>query len=152
MYFFIQGTTALILILAANTGYSAFPLLAVNLAKDKFIPRMFLSRGDRLGYSNGIIILGIASIILILVFHAETEHLIPLYAVGVFVPFTLSQTGMMVKWFREKPEGWIAKFIINTIGAFISFHRNNHVLFNQISTGLVYLNFCPNHRFCFPPN
>ena len=109
MYFFIQGTTALILVLAANTGYSAFPLLAVNLAKDKFIPRMFLSRGDRLGYSNGIIILGIASIILIFAFQAETEHLIPLYAVGVFIPFTLSQTGMMVKWFREKPEGWIAK-------------------------------------------
>ena len=75
MYFFIQGTTALILILAANTGYSAFPLLAVNLAKDKFIPRMFLSRGDRLGYSNGIIILGIASIILIVAFQAKTEHL-----------------------------------------------------------------------------
>lgn len=120
MYFFIQGTTALILILAANTGYSAFPLLAVNLAKDKFIPRMFLARGDRLGYSNGIIILGIASIILILAFHAETEHLIPLYAVGVFLPFTLSQSGMMVKWFREKPEGWILKFIINTTGAVIS--------------------------------
>lgn len=65
MYYFIQGTTALILILAANTGYSAFPLLAVNLAKDKFIPRMFTIRGDRLGYSNGIIILGVASIILI---------------------------------------------------------------------------------------
>lgn len=78
MYFFIQGTTALILVLAANTGYSAFPLLAVNLAKDKFIPRMFLMRGDRLGYSNGIIILGIASIILIFAFQAETEHLIPL--------------------------------------------------------------------------
>ncbi|WP_394234371.1 APC family permease [Niallia oryzisoli] len=120
MYFFIQATTALILILAANTGYSAFPLLAVNLAKDKFIPRMFLSRGDRLGYSNGIIILGFASILLILAFLAETEHLIPLYAVGVFVPFTLSQTGMMVKWYREKPEGWLPKFIINTIGAFIS--------------------------------
>lgn len=121
MYYFIQGTTALILILAANTGYSAFPLLAVNLAKDKFIPRMFLIRGDRLGYSNGIIILGIASIFLILAFHAETEHLIPLYAVGVFVPFTLSQTGMMVKWLREKPQGWIPKFIINTTGALISF-------------------------------
>ncbi|MEI4800546.1 APC family permease [Bacillus sp. FJAT-51639] len=121
MYFFIQGTTALILILAANTGYSAFPLLAVNLAKDKFIPRMFLARGDRLGYSNGIIILGIASIILILAFHAETEHLIPLYAVGVFLPFTLSQSGMMVKWFREKSKGWIPKFIINTMGAVISF-------------------------------
>ncbi|MGE7686804.1 APC family permease [Peribacillus simplex] len=121
MYFFIQGTTALILILAANTGYSAFPLLAVNLAKDKFIPRMFLVRGDRLGYSNGIIILGIASIILIVAFQAETEHLIPLYAVGVFIPFTLSQTGMMVKWIREKPQGWIPKLIVNTIGAVISF-------------------------------
>ncbi len=121
MYFFIQGTTALILILAANTGYSAFPLLAVNLAKDKFIPRMFLIRGDRLGYSNGIIILGIASIILIVAFHAKTEHLIPLYAVGVFFPFTLSQSGMMVKWLREKPEGWITKFIINTMGAVICF-------------------------------
>lgn len=121
MYFFIQGTTALILILAANTGYSAFPLLAVNLAKDKFIPRMFLVRGDRLGYSNGIIILGIASIILIVAFQAETEHLIPLYAVGVFIPFTLAQTGMMVKWIREKPQRWLPKLIVNTIGAVISF-------------------------------
>lgn len=121
MYYFIQGTTALILILAANTGYSAFPLLAVNLAKDKFIPRMFLARGDRLGYSNGIIILGALSIILIFVFHAKTEHLIPLYAVGVFIPFTLSQTGMIAKWLREKPKGWFTKLIINAIGALISF-------------------------------
>ncbi|MDR7236601.1 APC family permease [Neobacillus drentensis] len=121
MYFFIQGTTALILILAANTGYSAFPLLAVNLAKDKFIPRMFLIRGDRLGYSNGIIILAVTSIILIIAFQAETEHLIPLYAIGVFIPFTLSQTGMIVKWIREKPQGWLPKLIINTIGAMISF-------------------------------
>jgi amino acid transporter len=121
MYFFIQGTTALILILAANTGYSAFPLLAVNLAKDKFIARMFTIRGDRLGYSNGILILGISSIILIIVFKGQTEHLIPLYAVGVFIPFTLSQTGMIVKWFREKPKGWVPKLIVNTIGAIISF-------------------------------
>ncbi|WML42102.1 APC family permease [Neobacillus sp. OS1-2] len=121
MYYFIQGTTALILILAANTGYSAFPLLAVNLAKDKFIPRMFTIRGDRLGYSNGIIILGVASILLIMFFEGQTEHLIPLYAVGVFIPFTLSQTGMMLKWIREKPTGWGPKFIINTTGAIISF-------------------------------
>ncbi|MFB5763210.1 APC family permease [Paenibacillus medicaginis] len=121
MYFFIQGTTALILILAANTGYSAFPLLAVNLAKDKFIPRMFTVRGDRLGYSNGIIILGLLSIVLIMAFKGQTEHLIPLYAVGVFIPFTLSQTGMMLKWLRERPQGWGLKFIINTIGALISF-------------------------------
>ncbi|WNB91537.1 APC family permease [Bacillus sp. NEB1478] len=121
MYFFIQGTTALILILAANTGYSAFPLLAVNLAKDGFIPRMFTIRGDRLGYSNGILALGIASIILIIVFQGQTEHLIPLYAVGVFIPFTLSQTGMIVKWVREKPKGWVSKLIINATGALISF-------------------------------
>ncbi|WKA54713.1 APC family permease [Planococcus shixiaomingii] len=121
MYFFIQGTTALILILAANTGYSAFPLLAVNLATDKFIPRMFTVRGDRLGYSNGIIILGLASIILIVLFGGHTEQLIPLYAVGVFIPFTLSQTGMMVKWLREKPKGWETKFAINTAGAVICF-------------------------------
>ncbi|WNS43192.1 APC family permease [Paenibacillus sp. MMS20-IR301] len=121
MYFFLQGTTALILVLAANTGYSAFPLLAVNLAKDKFIPRMFTVRGDRLGYSNGILSLGILSIILIIAFEGRTEHLIPLYAVGVFIPFTLSQTGMMLKWIRQKPEGWLPKLIINTAGALISF-------------------------------
>ena len=121
MYFFIQGTTALILILAANTGYSAFPLLAVNLAKDKFIARMFTVRGDRLGYSNGILILGISSIILIIAFKGQTEHLIPLYAVGVFIPFTLSQTGMIVKWIRERPNRMGSKTNINTIGAVISF-------------------------------
>ncbi len=121
MYFFIQGTTALILILAANTGYSAFPLLAVNLAKDKFIPRMFTVRGDRLGYSNGILSLGVLSILLIIAFKGRTEHLIPLYAVGVFIPFTLSQTGMMVKWIREKPAGWAGKLAVNTTGALISF-------------------------------
>ncbi|MFC4306571.1 APC family permease [Cohnella boryungensis] len=121
MYFFIQGTTAMILILAANTGYSAFPLLAVNLAKDKFIPRMFKVRGDRLGYSNGIIMLGVLSILLIVVFSGDTEQLIPLYAVGVFIPFTLSQTGMSLKWIRQKPDGWVPKLIVNLIGALISF-------------------------------
>lgn len=121
MYFFIQGTTALILILAANTGYTAFPLLAVNLAKDKFIPRMFTIRGDRLGYSNGIIFLAISSILLIIVFEGRTEHLIPLYAVGVFIPFTLSQTGMVVKWVREKPKDWVRKLSINALGAIICF-------------------------------
>jgi amino acid transporter len=121
MYFFIQGTTAMILVLAANTGYSAFPLLAFNLAKDKYIARMFTIRGDRLGYSNGIIFLGVASILLIIVFKGQTEQLIPLYAVGVFIPFTLSQTGMLVKWIREKPKGWIVKLTINFVGALISF-------------------------------
>lgn len=142
MYFFVQGTTALILILAANTGYSAFPLLAVNLAKDKFIPRMFNSRGDRLGYSNGIIILGIASILLILAFKAHTESLIPLYAIGVFIPFTLSQTGMIVKWVNEKPRGWVPKLMINATGALISFTVTMMFFitkFNQVWPVLVFL-------------
>ncbi|MBU5349197.1 APC family permease [Paenibacillus lautus] len=142
LYYFIQGTTALILILAANTGYSAFPLLAVNLAKDKFIPRMFTVRGDRLGYSNGIIILGFFSILLLLAFEGKTEHLIPLYAVGVFIPFTLSQTGMMVKWIREKPEGWVGKLIINTTGACISFIVTMIFFFTkfaQVWTVLIFL-------------
>ncbi|MGG1675577.1 APC family permease [Neobacillus sp. NRS-1170] len=120
LYFFVQGTTALILVLAANTGYSAFPLLAFALAKDKYMPRMFTIRGDRLGYSNGIVSLGIASILLIIAFKGKTEHLIPLYAVGVFIPFTLSQTGMIIKWLREKPAGWVAKLTANLIGALIT--------------------------------
>ncbi|MCU9613243.1 APC family permease [Caldibacillus lycopersici] len=121
MYYFVQGTTALILILAANTGYSAFPLLAVNLSKDKYLPRMFNNRGNRLVYSNGILTLAVAAILLIIVFNGNTEHLIPLYAVGVFIPFTLSQTGMMLKWLKEKPTGWVSKFTVNTFGAFICF-------------------------------
>ena len=120
LYFFVQGTTALILVLAANTGYSAFPLLAFSLAKDKYMPRMFTIRGDRLGYSNGIVSLGVASIILIIASRGQTEHLIPLYAVGVFIPFTLSQTGMIIKWLREKPAGWVAKLSANLVGALIT--------------------------------
>ncbi|MCF2650524.1 APC family permease [Niallia circulans] len=121
MYYFIQVTTAIILILAANTGYAAFPLLAVNLASDKYMPRIFTVRGDRLSYSNGIVILGISSILLIIFFDGHTEKLIPLYAVGVFIPFTLSQTGMSRKWMKDKPEGWKGKLAINLIGAFITF-------------------------------
>lgn len=116
IYYIIQGVTALILFLAANTAYSAFPLLAFMLAKDKFMPHMFLVRGDRLGYSNGIIFLGVLSAILVIAFHGNTEGLIPLYAVGVFIPFTLSQLGMMIRWIKLKPSGWHVKLLINTIG------------------------------------
>ncbi|GAB6989647.1 APC family permease [Paenibacillus pini] len=116
IYYVIQGITALILFLAANTAYSAFPLLASMLAKDKFMPRMFMVRGDRLGFSNGIINLGILSALLVILFSGNTENLIPLYALGVFIPFTLSQLGMMMRWIKLKPSGWRTKLIINTIG------------------------------------
>lgn len=120
-YYVIQAVTALILILAANTGFSAFPMLAVSLSKDNYLPRMLQMRGDRLGYSNGILMLGIGAIILLLVFNGQTTNLIPLYAVGVFIPFTLAQTGMFMKWLRERPKGFGVKMTINFIGALISF-------------------------------
>ncbi|MFC3749694.1 APC family permease [Paenibacillus sp. GCM10012306] len=116
LYFFIQGITAVILFLAANTAYSAFPLLACMFAKDKYMPHAFMVRGDRLGFSNGIIFLGVMSALLVAAFHGNTEGLIPLYAVGVFIPFTLSQLGMMVRWYKLKPTGWKSKFAVNTIG------------------------------------
>ncbi|WP_179395951.1 APC family permease [Lacticaseibacillus absianus] len=123
MYYVIQLATALILAVAANTGFSAFPMLAYNMAKDKYMPHMYMDRGDRLGYSNGILTLGIGAGFLILLFQGSTERLIPLYAVGVFIPFTLSQTGMIRHWWaRHKTEkGWIGKSIANFSGALISF-------------------------------
>lgn len=116
IYYFIQTATAFILFLAANTAYSAFPLLSFMLAKDKFMPHMFMVRGDRLGFSNGIITLGFLSALLIVIFKGDTENLIPLYALGVFIPFTLSQAGMMKRWLTNKPKGWGVPFTINTIG------------------------------------
>lgn len=120
-YYILQLSTALILAVAANTGFSAFPILAFNMAKDKYMPHAFMDRGDRLGYSNGIISLAIGAIILILIFHGQTNMLIPLYAVGVFVPFTLSQSGMIIHWFREREGFWLGKAFINLVGALISF-------------------------------
>lgn len=114
------AATAMILAVAANTGFSAFPILAYNLAKDKFMPHMFMDKGDRLGYSNGIIALAIGAITLILIFHGQTNLLIPLYAVGVFVPFTLSQSGMIIHWFRERGKHWILNSMFNLVGALIS--------------------------------
>lgn len=120
LYYILQFATALILAVAANTGFSAFPVLAYNLAKDKFMPHMYQDRGDRLGYSNGIITLALGSIVLLFIFHGSTERLIPLYSIGVFIPFALSQTGMVVKWKKEGKK-WLSKSIANITGAFISY-------------------------------
>jgi amino acid transporter len=103
-YFLIQATTALILVLAANTSFADFPRLASLLARDRFLPRQFASRGDRLVFSNGIIILAVLSGILVAAFSGDTSRLIPLYAVGVFLSFTLSQSGMVRHWLREGRE------------------------------------------------
>ena len=119
-YYIIQAVTALILVLAANTGFSAFPMLAVSLSKDGYLPRMLQMRGDRLGYSNGILMLGLGAILLLIIFKGKTTNLIPLYAVGVFIPFTLAQTGMFMKWLRERPKGFVVKMVTNLVGALIS--------------------------------
>ncbi|MDN2452735.1 APC family permease [Lactobacillus sp. UCMA15818] len=120
-YYLLQFSTAMILAVAANTGFSAFPILAYNLAKDKFMPHMYMDKGDRLAYSNGIISLAVGAIVLILIFHGQTNLLIPLYAVGVFVPFTLSQSGMIIHWFRERGTNWILNSLVNLLGTIISF-------------------------------
>ncbi|RSA29451.1 APC family permease [Enterococcus faecium] len=120
LYYVLQFATALILAVAANTGFSAFPVLAYNLAKDKFMPHMYQDRGDRLGYSNGIITLALGSIVLLFIFHGSTERLIPLYSIGVFITFALSKTGMVVKW-KKEGKRWLSKSIANITGAFISY-------------------------------
>ncbi len=103
-YYVIQGTTALILILAANTSFADFPRLASLLARDRFLPRQFATRGDKLVFSNGIIILAVFSGVLVTAFGGDTSRLIPLYAVGVFLSFTLSQTGMVRHWMKAGRE------------------------------------------------
>jgi len=101
-YYVIQGTTALILVLAANTSFADFPRLSSLLARDRFMPRQFSNRGDRLVFSNGIVILAVFSSILVAAFGGDTSRLIPLYAVGVFLSFTLSQLGMVRHWLKER--------------------------------------------------
>ena len=101
-YYVVQAATAAILVLAANTAFADFPRLSSLLARDRFLPRQFANRGDRLVFSNGIVILAIFSGVLVIAFSGDTSRLIPLYAVGVFLSFTLSQSGMVVHWLRER--------------------------------------------------
>lgn len=116
-YYCIQGATAAILILAANTSYQDFPRLSAILANDRFMPRQLANFGDRLVFINGIAVLAIFSSLLIIIFHGSTHLLLPLYAIGVFVSFTLSQAGMVRRWLTLKTKGWRRSAVINFIGA-----------------------------------
>ena len=117
LFFLVQAMTALILILAANTSYQDFPRLSSILARDRYMPRQFMNRGDRLVFSNGIVMLAVLSALLIWIFDAEVTRLIQLYVVGVFTSFTLSQTGMVRHWLRTRERGWKRSSVINGIGA-----------------------------------
>src|ERR1051325_11125751 len=141
-YYVVQAATAAIIVLAANTAFADFPRLSSLLARDLFLPRQFANRGDRLVFSNGIIILAVFSGVLVITFGGDTSRLIPLYAVGVFLSFTLSQSGMVVHWLRERrmlraakneersyfvtdevtsPANWKKSLTINAVGALATF-------------------------------
>lgn len=115
-FYLFQTFTALLLFLAANTCFAAFPRLAAVLAQDGFFPRQFSFRGDRLAFSMGIIALGLIAATLVVVFRGDTHALIPLYAVGVFIDFTISQAGMVRHWWQERSPGWRRRMTINAIG------------------------------------
>lgn len=121
LFYIFQLSTALILAVAANTGFSAFPMLSYNMAKNKYMPHMYMEKGDRLGYSNGILTLAIGAIVLLLIFNGNTERLIPLYTIGVFVPFALSQTGMVVHWRKQYGHRYLKYSLANILGAVICY-------------------------------
>ena len=119
-YYLVQAATMLILVLAANTAYADFPRLSSILARDKYLPRQFMNQGDRLAFSNGILGLSAFAVLLIIVFGGDTHALIPLYMIGVFVSFTLSQAGMVGHWWKWRGPGWKTSAAISGVGALVT--------------------------------
>jgi amino acid transporter len=119
-YYVIQAATMLILVLAANTAYADFPRLASILARDRFVPRQFMNQGDRLAFSNGIVGLSIFASVLLVLYAGDTHSLIPLYMIGVFVSFTLSQSGMVMHWRRLRGPRWKISAAVNGVGALVT--------------------------------
>jgi hypothetical protein len=117
MYYAVQGTTLLVLVLAANTSFQGFPRLSALLARDRFAPRQFSNLGDRLVFSNGMLVLAAAAAALLVIYKANTNSLIHLYVIGVFTAFTLSQAGMVRYWLRTRTHGWRHRALVNTVGA-----------------------------------
>ena len=121
IYQIIIWSTFIVLILAANSTFTGFPQLAALVAADRFLPRALTLRGDKLGYSNGMIVLAALSVLLIEAFNSRTDALIPLYAIGVFVAFTVAEIGLVRRWIRVRGRLWKTKAAINTIGAILTF-------------------------------
>jgi len=120
VYYLVQAATTLILVLAANTAFADFPRLASIVSRDRYLPRQFMNQGDRLAFSNGIIVLSAFAAILIVVFRGDTQSLLPLYMIGVFISFTLSQAGMVIHWRHTKEPGWKTSALINGFGAVVT--------------------------------
>ncbi len=117
MFYVVQYATALVLVIAANAAFAGFPQLASMLARDSFLPRQLANIGDRLSYSNGILLLSVAAVALILVFHGIVSNLLNLYAIGVFTSFTIAQFGMVRRWLRTREKGWQTSLFFNALGA-----------------------------------
>ena len=134
-YLVIQFSTLLILAVAANTSFMDFPRVAAILAKDSFLPRQLTGLGDRLVFTNGILVLSFAAGALIIIFNGDTHALIPLFAIGAFLAFTLSQSGMVVHWLRERGKSWLVKAIVNGIGALATVTTLVVVIFSKFLEG-----------------
>lgn len=135
MFYIISATTAILLAMAANTAFAGFPTLLSVIAQDGYAPRQLSMRGHRLNYNNGIIMLTVMAVSLVVIFKASTHLLIALYAVGVFTSFTLSQAGMVVHWWKEKPIGWQFKMAVNGLGATATLTTVLIVGFNKFTEG-----------------
>ena len=135
MYYAVQASTVAILLLAANTAYQGFPRLAALLARDRFFPRQFTNLGDRLVFSNGVVVLAAIAAALIWIYAADVEALIHLYVIGVFTAFTLSQTGMVRYWLRTHDPGWRRRALINGVGAVATFVVTLVVIWTKFAAG-----------------
>jgi amino acid transporter len=135
MYYAVQASTVAILVLAANTAYQGFPRLAALLARDRFFPRQFTNIGDRLVFSNGVVVLAGVAAALIWIYKADVESLIHLYVIGVFTAFTLSQTGMVRYWLRTRDPGWRWRALINGVGGLSTFVVTLVVIWTKFAAG-----------------
>jgi amino acid transporter len=135
LYVLVQFSTLLILAVAANTSFADFPRVAAILAGDDFLPRQLRGLGDRLVFTNGILVLALAAALLILGFAGDTHALIPLFAIGAFLAFTLSQSGMVVHWYKERGSGWLVKSIFNGAGASATGATLLVVAFSKFTSG-----------------
>ena len=135
MYYVIQFSTAIILLMACNTSYTGFPMLMSIVGGDGFAPRQFAIRGKRLSFSYGIAALSVVACLLVIIFKADTHRLIPLYAIGVFTSFTLGQSGMVNHWRKVRDKGWRKGAIINGIGASVTFITTLIILYEKFSDG-----------------
>ncbi len=134
-YLVIQFSTLGILAVAANTSFADFPRVSAILARDSFLPRQLRGLGDRLVFSNGILVLALATAVLIIGFNGDTHLLIPLFAIGAFLAFTLSQSGMVVHWYRERGPGWHLKAFFNGLGALATGATVLIVAFSKFTSG-----------------